>query len=83
MTSRQLTIALTKAFDSALASGDIGRLTAVERIVEIEDYQGVDGLVRTIVNDPTDWLMVAAPGFSVWLKIATGKDRAAWLSWVS
>jgi hypothetical protein len=77
LSKHALSCALRNALDDALDSGDYARIEAVHTIVEKES-NGLDGLLRTIDHDPVDFILVAAPGFSRELKLATGKSRNEW-----
>jgi hypothetical protein len=78
LTKSQLTHALLACLECAIESSDIARLNAVHRIIEVERFQGFEGLTSAIFHDPVDFILIAAPGFSGSLKAATGKDRNEW-----
>ena len=78
LSKHALSCALRNAFNDAFASGDIARIEAMHNIIEKERSSGLDGLLRTIDHDPVDFILVAAPGFSRDLKLATGKSRNEW-----
>ena len=78
LSKHALSCALHNAINDALNSGDYARMEAVHNIVEKEQSSGVDGLLRSIDYDAVDFILVAAPGFSRDLKIATGKSRNEW-----
>jgi hypothetical protein len=77
LSKHALSCALRNALDDAFDSGDYARIEAVHSIIEKES-NGLDGLLRTIDNDPVDFILVASPGFSRELKLATGKSRNEW-----
>lgn len=82
-TNTRLGRILMNAILAAVDSGDIGRMVAVEKIIEKESSCGLEGLRRTLEHDAHDFLMVAAPGFDRWLKLATGRNRDEWLTLAS
>lgn len=78
-----LASALSRALTDASNSADIARSWALSRIIEKEHSYGLEGLLRTVSRDPVDFILVAAPGFSRDLKLATGRDRNEWADLIS
>jgi hypothetical protein len=77
-TSAQLADALIRTLEAAIESPDLSTLDAVHEIIDHEHAHGLDGLCRIIRHDPTDFILVAAPGFYRALKCATGHSRDTW-----
>lgn len=77
-TKSQLAHALVVSLEAAVDSPDLAQINAVHQIIKARSFNGFDGMVREINYDAVDFILVAAPGFSKALKIATGKSRDEW-----
>lgn len=75
--------ALCAALTAARSSADIGQQVALERICEHEGAYDWGCLLDIVRKDPVDFILVAAPGFTKWLKLATGKNRDEWANLIS
>ena len=78
LTKSQLAHALVASLEAAVDSSDLAQINSVHQIIESEMSHGFDGMIREINYDAVDFILVAAPGFSKALKIATGKSRNEW-----
>jgi hypothetical protein len=78
LSKHALSCALRNALHDATNSGCIGRIESIHKIIEIEHSDGFDALLRSIDDDPVDFILVTTPRFSRYLKLATGKSRDDW-----
>lgn len=80
--------ALSSALTGALESGDLSKMEAVHTIMTKEGFSPREfeevgespfkRMLKVIERDHADFVMVAAPGFSRELKLATGRSRDEW-----
>lgn len=79
LSNNALASVLIRSLEEANNSGDIGRSMSVDKIIELGNFRGFEGLKYDIKAEAYDWLMTQAVSFDRRLKLATGRGRDEWL----